>query len=105
MAVSYAGALTGASAGASTEAVAVSAAVLVDRSIGHLVQCSYFFMYILVRFLRTYVGLYVVYLLTDLNEQWIQSTYTTWRLVQRIILISAIILGKREAGPSRSILP
>ena len=47
-AVSYAGALTGASAGASTEAVAVSAAVLVEQSIGHLVQCSYLFLYILV---------------------------------------------------------
>ena len=40
VAVAYAGASTGASA----EAVAVSAAVLIDRSIGHLVQCSYFFL-------------------------------------------------------------
>ena len=48
--VYYAGALTGALAGASVEAVAVSAAVLVDRSIGHLVRCSYFSVYLLVRF-------------------------------------------------------
>ena len=38
VAVDYAGA----SAGASAESVAVLAAVLVDRSISHLVQCSYF---------------------------------------------------------------
>ena len=50
VAVAYAGASTGTSVGASTEAVAVLAAVLVDRSIGHLVRCSYFFLYILVRF-------------------------------------------------------
>ena len=37
VAVAYAGVLTGASAGGSAEAVAVSAALLVDRSIGHLV--------------------------------------------------------------------
>ena len=46
VAVAYAGA----SPGESAEAVAVLAAVLVDRSIGHLVRCSYFFLYILVRF-------------------------------------------------------
>ena len=50
VAVAYAGASTGASEGASVEAVAVLAVVLVDRSIGHLVRCSYFFLYILVRF-------------------------------------------------------
>ena len=50
VAVAYAGVSAGASAGASEEAVAVSAAVLVDRSIGHLVQCSYFSVYLLVRF-------------------------------------------------------
>ena len=58
VAVAYAGASTGAlaeasvgaSAGASAEAVAVLAAVLVDWSIGHLVQCSSFFLYILARF-------------------------------------------------------
>ena len=49
-AVASTGALTGASAGASAEAVEVSATVLVGRSIGHLVRCSYFFMYLLVRF-------------------------------------------------------
>ena len=38
VAVAYAGALTRASAGASAEAVAVFAAVLVDRSIYHFVQ-------------------------------------------------------------------
>ena len=37
-----AGALEGASAKSSAEAVAVSATVLVGRSIGHLVQCRYF---------------------------------------------------------------
>ena len=37
VAVAYAGALTGASSGVLTEAVAVSEEVLVDRSIGHLV--------------------------------------------------------------------
>ena len=37
VAVAYSGVLMGSSAGASTEAVAVSAEVLVDRSIGHLV--------------------------------------------------------------------
>ena len=49
-AVSVELAFAGASSGESSEAVAVSAALLVDRSIGHLVQCSYFFLYILVRF-------------------------------------------------------
>ena len=39
-----------ASTGALAEAVAVLAAVLVDRSIGHLDRCSYFSVYILVRF-------------------------------------------------------
>ena len=47
VASAYAGASTvallGASAKASAEAVAVSAAVLVGRSIGHLVRCRYFF--------------------------------------------------------------
>ena len=42
VAVAYAGASPGASPGASAEAVAVLAAVIVDQSIGHLVQCSYF---------------------------------------------------------------
>ena len=50
VAVAYAGASTGASVGALVEAVVVSAAVLVDRSIGHLVRCSYFSVYLLVRF-------------------------------------------------------
>ena len=50
VAVAYAGASTGVLVGASAEAVAVSAAVLVDRYIGHLVRCSNFFLYILVRF-------------------------------------------------------
>ena len=50
VAVAYTGESTGASAGASTEAVAVLAEVPVDRSIGHLVRCSYFSVYILVRF-------------------------------------------------------
>ena len=50
MAVVYAGALVGASAGVSAGAVAVLTEVLVDRSIGHLVRCNYFFLYILVRF-------------------------------------------------------
>ena len=36
--------VNGASVGASAEAVAVLAAVLVDRSIGHLVRYSYFFL-------------------------------------------------------------
>ena len=36
--------------GASAEAVAVSTAVLVDWYIGHLVQCSYFSVYLLVCF-------------------------------------------------------
>ena len=50
MAVAYVGASTGALEGALLEAVAVLAAVLVDRSIVHLVRCSYFFLYILVHF-------------------------------------------------------
>ena len=54
MAAVYAGASMGvleeALAEASAEAVAVSAAVLVGRSIGHLVRCSYFSVYLLVRF-------------------------------------------------------
>ena len=50
VAVAYSGALTKASAGMSEEAVAVSAAVLVDQSIGHLVRCGYFSVYLLVRF-------------------------------------------------------
>ena len=50
VAVYYAGASPGELAGASEEAVAVLAVVPVDRSIGHLVRCSYFFLYILVRF-------------------------------------------------------
>ena len=68
----YLGASTRAS-GASVvdlaEAVEMSAAVLVDRSIGHLVRCSYFFLVGYGKFLRTYVGLYVGVLLTDLNEK------------------------------------
>ena len=67
--VSVAVAYAGASTGASAEAVAVSAAVLVDRSIGHLVRCSYFFLVYSGTFLRTYVGLYVGVLLTDLNKK------------------------------------
>ena len=39
----------GVSAEASVEVVAVLAAVLVGRSIGHLVRCRYSFMYPLVR--------------------------------------------------------
>ena len=70
VAVAYEGALTGTSAGASTEAVAVSAAVIVDRSIGHLVRCSYFFRVSSGKFLHTYVGLYVGVLLTDLNKKY-----------------------------------
>ena len=50
MVADYAGASMGASAESSAEAVAVSAAVLVGRSIGHLVQCKYFSVYLLVRF-------------------------------------------------------
>ena len=72
VAAAYAEALTRASEGASAEAlaeaVAVSAAVLVGRSIGHLVRCRYFpcsFWYVF----RTYAGLYVGDLLTDLNKQ------------------------------------
>ena len=48
--VAYAVTLTGVLAGALAEAVAVSAAVLVDQSIGHLVRCGYFSVYLLVRF-------------------------------------------------------
>ena len=43
-AVSVVVAYAGASTGELAEAVAVSSAVLVDRSIGHLVRCSYFFL-------------------------------------------------------------
>ena len=50
VAVAYSGESTGALAGASAEAVAVSSAVLVDQSVGHLVRCSYFFVYLLIRF-------------------------------------------------------
>ena len=49
-AVSLAAAYAGASAEASAEAVAGSAALLVGRSIGHLVECSYFSVYLLVHF-------------------------------------------------------
>ena len=49
-AMSVVAAYAGASMGASAEAVAVLAAVLVGRSIGHLVRCRYFSMYLLVRF-------------------------------------------------------
>ena len=69
MAVAYVGASTGALEGALLEAVAVLAAVLVDRSIGHLVRCSYFFLVYSGTFLRAYVGLYVGVLLTDLNKK------------------------------------
>ena len=50
MAAAYAGSSMGPLAEASAEAVAVSAAVLVGRSIGHLVRCIYFYVYLLVRF-------------------------------------------------------
>ena len=46
VAVAYAGAWMG----ASVEAGTVSALVLVDQSIGHLVRCGYFSVYLLVRF-------------------------------------------------------
>ena len=49
-AVSVAVAYAGASTGASAEAVAVSATVLVGQSIGHLVRCRYFSVYLLVIF-------------------------------------------------------
>ena len=50
VAAAYAGASTRALAEASAEAVAVSEAVLVGRSIGHLVRCRYYSVYLLVRF-------------------------------------------------------
>ena len=49
-AVLVAAAYAGVSMGALAEAVAVLAAVLVGRSIGHLVRCRYFPVYLLVRF-------------------------------------------------------
>ena len=42
VAEAYAGVSTGASEEALVEAVAVSAAVLIGRSIGHLVRCRFF---------------------------------------------------------------
>ena len=49
-AVLVAAAYAGASTGASAEAVEVLAVVLIGRSIGHLVRCRYFSVYLLVRF-------------------------------------------------------
>ena len=65
VAAAYLGASTrasGASVVASAEAAAVLAAVLVDRSIGHLLPCRSSSVWLLVRFSRTYVGLYVGFL-------------------------------------------